>query len=602
MRECVRFPRGYRNSGVSVPLARNVRIAGMLLFQPFARVRRVAAMTAALPVLLSAEAEALRIMPLGDSITRGSHRAGAVPGGYRTELANRLGAAGVVFDYVGNRDDNPAPGVDPDHQGSDGIRTDETLAIISNWLPRDPDIVLMKLGTNDLIQGRTIQAAIGDLGTLIDQITNDDPQRKLFVATILPIVEARNGRTIADWETVINSYNDAVRSLVSTKASQGKNVYLTEMHGSIDPNAAFLSTDGTHPGPSGYDQMGAVWFQSVQPHVGGGTPDPPDASNDSYQVYAGQTIDVPAPGVLANDTAPSGLPLQANLINGPANGLLTLNPNGSFQYDPQGSGPGQTSFTYQATDGSQTSDPATVTLNILAPGTNGLENGGFESALDSWAASGNVAVKSAAPYSAFEGNSLVAFHSGNTAPGGILTQTFATEPGDTVELEFAIGVLAYNTMVQTLEVTISGGGGSVQETFTIQGVGGGTVVWRSESLAWTAAGTSTSVTFRDLSADGTAIDLLLDGVSVTITPASNPGQAGVVSMTTAGEPGTMSIEVLTSGPGRYFLEWSGDCSVWTRGESFETSSAGNLTFAEPSPPEVPAADRRFFRIGWEEIP
>ena len=574
----------------------------MPLIQPFPRIFRIAAVVVAIPAFLPTEAEALRIMPLGDSITRGSHRAGAVPGGYRKELSNRLNAAGVTYNFVGNRNDNPAPGVDPDHQGSDGIRTDETLAIISNWLPRDPDIVLMKLGTNDLIQGRTIQAAIGDLGTLIDQTTTDDPQRKLFVATILPIVEARNGRTIAEWETVIDSYNDAVRSLVAAKASQGKNVYLTEMHGSIDPNTAFLSTDGTHPGPAGYDQMGVVWFQSVQPHLGGGTPDPPDAANDSYHVYAGQTMDVPAPGVLANDTAPSGLPLQANLVSGPATGLLTLNPDGSFQFDPQGDGPGQASFTYEATDGSQASDPATVTLDILAPGTNGLENGGFESSLDSWAVSGNVAVKSGAPYAAFEGSSLVAFHSGNTAPGGFLTQTFATEPGDQIQLEFAIGVLAFNTMEQTLEVTISGGGDSVRETFTIQGVGGGTVVWRGESLAWTAAGSSTSVTFRDLSADGTAIDLLLDGVSVTITPAAGPGQAGVVSMTPSGEPGAMSFEVLTSGPGRYFLEWTGDFTAWTRGETFETSSAGTLTFEEPSPPEVPAADRRFFRIGWEEIP
>ncbi len=61
---------------------------------------------------------------------------------------------------------------------------------------------------------------------------------------------------------------------------------------------------------------------------------PPVAIDDSYRVERGDTLVVPAPGVLANDEDPNDDPLTAQLATGPQRGSLTLNADGSFDYTP----------------------------------------------------------------------------------------------------------------------------------------------------------------------------------------------------------------------------------------------------------------------------
>ena len=89
------------------------------------------------------------------------------------------------------------------------------------------------------------------------------------------------------------------------------------------------------------------------------------ATNDFYEAPAGSALNVSAPGVLAND---SGANLKATLVTGPANGTLTLNPNGAFVYTSTNNFTGVDGFTYQASNGSQTSSVATAVISVVAPG------------------------------------------------------------------------------------------------------------------------------------------------------------------------------------------------------------------------------------------
>jgi VCBS repeat-containing protein len=75
---------------------------------------------------------------------------------------------------------------------------------------------------------------------------------------------------------------------------------------------------------------------------------------------------VAAPGVLGNDTDPDADPLTAVLVSGPGHGTLTLNANGSFGYTPNADYAGTDAFSYRASDGALTSNPATVTLTVTA--------------------------------------------------------------------------------------------------------------------------------------------------------------------------------------------------------------------------------------------
>jgi VCBS repeat-containing protein len=92
--------------------------------------------------------------------------------------------------------------------------------------------------------------------------------------------------------------------------------------------------------------------------------DAPVANNDAYSVNEGGTLTVATPGVLGNDTDAENNPLSAQLVTGPANGLLTLQPDGSFTYVHNGSETTTDSFTYRANDGTSLSNIATVTITI----------------------------------------------------------------------------------------------------------------------------------------------------------------------------------------------------------------------------------------------
>ena len=62
-----------------------------------------------------------RIMPLGDSITRGINGS-STPGGYRDDLKNMLTDEYVESDFVGSLSDGSFS--DPQHEGHDGATVD----------------------------------------------------------------------------------------------------------------------------------------------------------------------------------------------------------------------------------------------------------------------------------------------------------------------------------------------------------------------------------------------------------------------------------------------------------------------------------------------
>ena len=90
--------------------------------------------------------------------------------------------------------------------------------------------------------------------------------------------------------------------------------------------------------------------------------DEPVAGNNSYSTNEDQVLNVAAPGVLGNDTDIDGGPLRAVLVSGPSHGTVTLNANGSFSYMPAANFSGADSFSYKANDGSDDSNPATVSI------------------------------------------------------------------------------------------------------------------------------------------------------------------------------------------------------------------------------------------------
>ena len=109
---------------------------------------------------------------------------------------------------------------------------------------------------------------------------------------------------------------------------------------------------------------------------------------NTYALGEDHTLSVPASsGLLTNDSdVDPSTTLTAMLVTGPAHGTLTLNPDGSFTYVPDANFNGVDTFTYQVSDGTTTSAPVTVTLNVgddvsVEPGS-GRDTGGTRVTVD----------------------------------------------------------------------------------------------------------------------------------------------------------------------------------------------------------------------------
>ncbi len=106
--------------------------------------------------------------------------------------------------------------------------------------------------------------------------------------------------------------------------------------------------------------------RAVQPSAP--PPPTPIASADTYTVERGKTLTVTAAsGVLANDSDPQSKPLSATLVSSTTHGVVILNPDGGFSYANDASAATSDSFTYRASNGTASSQVATVTIVITDP-------------------------------------------------------------------------------------------------------------------------------------------------------------------------------------------------------------------------------------------
>ena len=228
----------------------------------------------------------LRILPVGDSITRGSYltlkdgKAFGLPqpdgGGWRKGLQDRLRAAGIAFDFVGEldylaygRDGVVDPDFDPHHHGLAGFSnsrilsggtvptppdvlaargaTEITVPPLADVLEREkPDVILLMSGANGF------DAAARD--RLIRTI-GEKSGAHLFVATILPQKAPRAG-----WENV-DAYNASLLAVVAAEQAAGRRITLVDMHASLTSDD--LLPDGVHPSRAGMEKIAAVWFAAL---------------------------------------------------------------------------------------------------------------------------------------------------------------------------------------------------------------------------------------------------------------------------------------------------------------------------------------------------
>lgn len=204
-------------------------------------------------------------MPLGASITAGlsvNQGVHTFEGGYRKPLEALLEpvleAKHIDFDFVGSQVDDPSvPMKRRHHEGHCGWRVDNIDDQIVGWIQTyQPDVVLLMVGTNDVLQNYDLENAPARLDHLVTDILTAGV-KYVFVSSILPLSDP-------DLNQKANVYNSAISDLMLTRQHNGEHIIWVDQDGDSGVTPSDLG-DGIHPNAPGYGKVADLWFQALGP-------------------------------------------------------------------------------------------------------------------------------------------------------------------------------------------------------------------------------------------------------------------------------------------------------------------------------------------------
>ncbi|KAL3458856.1 hypothetical protein BJX64DRAFT_291763 [Aspergillus heterothallicus] len=191
----------------------------------------------------------LRVLPIGDSITKGSKSSDN--NGYRQFLHKRLEAYDNKIDFVGG--EHIGSMTDNDHEGHGGytIHAIQTASPTGIWA--SPNIALLHAGTNNMKSDAAAARAPDELRSLMDDILEHAENVLLFVAKIIP-------SSTGSYQTRINAFNKEVENIVNDYRADDKNVRLVSMDEAVDTS---MLDDNLHPDDIGYANMAQAWYEAI---------------------------------------------------------------------------------------------------------------------------------------------------------------------------------------------------------------------------------------------------------------------------------------------------------------------------------------------------
>ncbi len=201
---------------------------------------------------VQAASPAVRIMPLGDSIT-GS------PGCWRALLWNNLQNTGYTnIHFVGTQ---PPQGCgipyDGDNEGHGGALATNIVSLneLPGWLSAtNPDIVLMHLGTNDVWSNIATSTILTAYSTLIDQMRANNPNMKILVAQIIPINPS--GCTYCAQGVI--ALDAAIPAWARAKSTAQSPIVVVDQWTGFDDSTD--TVDGVHPNDAGNQKIASKWY------------------------------------------------------------------------------------------------------------------------------------------------------------------------------------------------------------------------------------------------------------------------------------------------------------------------------------------------------
>ncbi|MQM27624.1 cellulose binding domain-containing protein [Glycomyces albidus] len=200
--------------------------------------------------------EAVRIMPLGDSIT-GS------PGCWRGNLWQLLDQAGHDVDFVGSLSQacNPA-GSDPDHEGHGGFLVTQSVnnGSVRSWLEQNtPDVLLLHFATNDVWSSIPPATILAAYTTLVGDLRELNPDAVILAAQLIPLVPSN----CADCPQRMVDFNAQIPAWAAAHSTAESPIVVVDQHTGWVPSVD--TYDGVHPDEDGYVKLAANWFEALDP-------------------------------------------------------------------------------------------------------------------------------------------------------------------------------------------------------------------------------------------------------------------------------------------------------------------------------------------------
>ena len=236
-------------------------------------------------ILTPAADAANKIMPLGDSITKGTSSGVAdeqYQVSYRKALYDRLKTEGYVVDdeiFFGTLfSGDLVPDFDPDHDGHDGWRTDEIVAgragsgegKLSEWLiSQKPNIVLLHIGTNDISEANEDWSEVEDLLGVIDGYESASGNAVWVILSLIIDRSCDPYLPPCPKSLETNNFNEDVRDFVfSPRQAGGDKIVLVDMQNDAGIDYARWNMGGDmwddlHPFEFGYEKMADLWFTGL---------------------------------------------------------------------------------------------------------------------------------------------------------------------------------------------------------------------------------------------------------------------------------------------------------------------------------------------------
>lgn len=217
----------------------------------------------------AADSAPLVVMPVGDSNTVGTANS---PGAYRTRLWQNFGSDPTRISFTGTQESGPFELGNKFHEGHSGF-TIATAPVgfggitenIAGYFGsrRNPDLVLLMIGTNDINLNFEVEQAPARLDHLIGRILELRPKVKVLVASVPPINDARNQfRTGNDFmaNSRVQAFNAAIPALVAARQANGQNVQFVDVYKTL--TIADIE-DGLHPTRAGFDKIGDAFYRAI---------------------------------------------------------------------------------------------------------------------------------------------------------------------------------------------------------------------------------------------------------------------------------------------------------------------------------------------------